>query len=256
MNKGHLPFVLDRTVTIEARPDRVFGYFQDAARWAAWHGAGSTIEPEIGGNVLIRFPGDVEVSGEVLEIAPPTRIVFTYGYGSGAPMGPGQSIVTIELEAVARGTLVRLSHAFADEAARDEHVQGWRFQLSLFGNLVSNDLHGDVAALADAWFSAWAEPDDATRRAAIGAIATPGITFGDRYSMLAGIDDLTHHAGAARKFMPGMRLERHGTARHCLGTVAVDWCVKGTDGRVKVTGTNVFQLDQDGKIEAVIGLWN
>ena len=35
------------------------------------------------------------------------------------------------------GTLVQLTHEFADAAVRDHHVQGWRFQLSLFANAMA-----------------------------------------------------------------------------------------------------------------------
>jgi uncharacterized protein YndB with AHSA1/START domain len=255
MTTKQLPHTLERTVTIQAKPDTVFAYFQDSARWAAWWGAGSTIDPRAGGKVYVKHPGGAEASGEILEIAPPDKIAFTYGYNSGKPIGPGESIVTIRLERQGSGTRLTLTHALDNEAARNEHVQGWRFQLSLFGNLIANDLHKHPNALADAWFDAWAETDDAKRRSAIAAIAAPAVTFGDRYSLLEGVDDLTFHAGAAQKFMPGMRLERSGDARHCLGTILVDWVVNGADGAIKAKGTNVFSLDPDGKIKAVTGLW-
>ena len=44
-----LPHSLDRTVTIQAPPETVFRFFQDSARWARWWGAGSTIDPKVGG---------------------------------------------------------------------------------------------------------------------------------------------------------------------------------------------------------------
>ena len=61
------------------------------------------------------------------------------------------------------------SHEFADAAVRDEHVQGWRYQLSLFANVVANDVHGDVGALVDAWFAMWSDADEASRTAALAA---------------------------------------------------------------------------------------
>src|SRR6185295_11811411 len=79
-----LPHRVDRTITILAPVDTVFRFFTDSARWASWWGAGSTIDATPGGRVLIRHPGGTEVTGEVLEIAPPKRIVFTYGNASGA----------------------------------------------------------------------------------------------------------------------------------------------------------------------------
>ena len=80
-----LPHRLDRSVFIGATPDTVFRFLTDTPRWAAWWGPGSTIDARPGGAVLIRYPGGTEASGEVVEVKPPERIVFTYGYASGKP---------------------------------------------------------------------------------------------------------------------------------------------------------------------------
>jgi uncharacterized protein YndB with AHSA1/START domain len=250
-----LPYRLDRSVFMAATPETVFRIFQHNARWASWFGAGSTIDPRPGGKVYVRYPNAVEASGEVLEISAPERLVFTYGYASGQPVGPGQSRVTIQLAREAAGTRLTLTHELPDAAARDQHIQGWRYQLSVFANLVSNELNANAGERADAWFSAWAEPDDAKRKAAFDAIAAPNVRFGDRYSMLEGTDEVALHAGAAQKFMPGMTMTRDGAARHCLGTALVDWTVPGPDGAPKARGTNVFTFGADGKITTVTGLW-
>ena len=137
---------LDRTLVIEAPQAAVFKYFTDPVRWAAWWGAGSTIDARPGGRVFVRYPTGDEASGEVVDVDAPSRIVFTYGYVKGVPFGPGESRVTIRLEAVARGTRLSLEHEFADAGTRDPHEQGWRYQLSLFANVVTDELHGDAAA--------------------------------------------------------------------------------------------------------------
>ena len=59
---------LDRDVVIEAPREIVFRFFTDAQRWAAWWGAGSTIDPMPGGKLVIRYPDGTEVLGEVLDI--------------------------------------------------------------------------------------------------------------------------------------------------------------------------------------------
>ena len=86
---------LDRTLVIGAPPAAVFKYFTDPARWAAWWGAGSTIDARPGGRVFIRYPGGIEARGEVVEITPPSQIVFTYGYVTARRSPPGESRVTI-----------------------------------------------------------------------------------------------------------------------------------------------------------------
>lgn len=250
-----LDHTLDRSIFINARPETVFGFFQDTARWASWWGAGSTIDPRPGGKVYVKYPNAVEASGEVVAIDAPKTIVFTYGYHTpGSPVPPGSSRVTIALAPEAGGTRLTLTHALPTAETRDQHVQGWRYQLSVFANLVSNLVNAGASAKADAWFDAWAETDDTKRQAAFDAIAVPGATFADRYSMLAGTPELTAHAGAAQKFMPGMRLHRDGDARHCLGTALVNWIVPGPDGKPIMQGTNVFRFDADGKIIDVVGI--
>src|SRR4051812_42975729 len=148
-----LPYQVDRVVTIHATPETVFRFFTDSARWAGWWGAGSTIDATPGGKVYIRHPGGVESLGEVLEVIPPERIAFTYGFASGKPIPPGSSRVTIRLAPDEAGTRLHLIHEFPDAAARDEHVQGWRFQLSMFSNLVANEVYKDAANSVDTWFA-------------------------------------------------------------------------------------------------------
>ena len=246
-----LPYRLDRTVRIQATRETVFRFFTDPARWSSWWGAGSTIEARTGGRMLIRHPNGVEVSGEVLEVQAPERIVFTYGYASGKPCPPGSSRVSIELEEDAAGTRLHLSHEFADEPARDAHVQGWRFQLSLFGNAVANELHAGAAELVDAWFAAFAEPDETARAAALAHIAADHIRFRDRYSLIDGQADLLAQIAAYQRFMSGVRLQRRGVVRQCQGTAVADWVAVAPDGTESSRGTSIFQLGASGLIEAV-----
>ena len=251
-----LPHQLERTLVIQASPETVFRYFTDSARWAAWWGAGSTIEARPGGAVTIRYPNGVRVLGEVLEVHKPERIVFTYGYESGNPIPPGSSRVTIELDPEARGTRLQLKHEFAEVTVRDQHVAGWRFQLSLFANLVADDVNANAVGLVDAWFEAWTIADDSARTQALERIAAPHTAFRDRYACINGLPELSDHIAATLRFMPGVRLERKGAVRHCQYTVLSDWIACGPDGQPRMAGTNVFILGADGRIETVTGLWN
>ena len=251
-----LPHLLDRTVDIGATIDTVFEYFTDSALWAAWWGAGSAIDARPGGRMLIRHNNGVEVTGEVLEVEPPRRIVFTYGYATGEQLPKvGGSQVTIALEPQGTSTRLHLRHAFAEVAHREGFVQGWRYQLSVFATTIADRLHAGAGETADAWFAAWSDPDAATREATVGRIAAPGIRFRDRYSLVTGLDDLHAHLAAVHRFMPGMRIERAGAVRHCQGVAVVDWVARGTDGAERGRGQNVFTLGGDGRIVDVVGLW-
>jgi uncharacterized protein YndB with AHSA1/START domain len=246
---------LDRSLVIHARPATVFGFFTSTPDWAAWWGAGSTIDPRPGGRVLIRHPNGIEVSGEVLELQAPERLVFTYGYASGTPIPPAGSRVTIRLDSHPSGTLLQLTHEFAEVKSRDEHVQGWRFQLSLFTNAIANKLAASAADTVDRWFAAWSEPDAAAREQTLAAIGTPDIHFRDRFSAIEGDEDLREHLAAVHRFMPGMRLSRRGDIRHCQWHVLADWVALGADGQERGRGTNLFVLDADGRIQEVTGFW-
>jgi uncharacterized protein YndB with AHSA1/START domain len=247
---------LERSVTIRAERETVFRFFTDSNRWAAWWGAGSTIDARTGGEIFIRHPGGVEVTGKVLEIVPPERIVFTYGYASGTPIPPGSSRVTIHLEDDDDGTRLRLTHEFADAAVRDEHVQGWRYQLSVFSNLVANEAHANHAGLIDGWFAAWAVTDAGERETALLNVAAAGVEFRDRFSAISGVAELVPHIGAMHRFMAGLRLQRAGDIRHCQGTALADWTATTADGQPRGSGTNVFDFGADGKVRSVVGLWN
>ncbi len=248
---------LNRSVTIEASPETVFRFFTDDTRWAAWWGAGSSIEARPGGAVRIRYPNGVEAAGTVLEVAAPERIVFSYGYLSGQPIGPGASRVTIRLERAGQATRLHLSHDFTEVAAqvRDEHVQGWRYQLSLFGNIVADEVNAGATTVVDAWFRAWGEPDAAAREGAFARIAAPELRFRDRYSLVDGLGDLLPHVAASQRFMPGIRLQRDGDVRHCQGIVLADWTALGKDDKPRGRGTNVFVFGPDGRIVSATGFW-
>ncbi len=249
------PHELTRTVHIGAPPALVFGYFTDDERWARWWGPGSRIDPRPGGRVLIR-DGASAVQGEVLEIDPPRRLVFTYGFVSGHLIPPGGSRVTIVLDEAGGGTRLTLVHAFGDVEARDAHVQGWRYQLSVFANVIADELHRDAARLVDGWFDAWSDPDAASRTARLDALVTSEVTLRDRYSLIEGRDDLLPHLAAVHTFMPGLRLVRDGATRHCQGLVLADWVARTASGEERARGTNAFTIAPEGRIASVVGFWS
>ena len=138
---------------------------------------------------------------------------------------------------------------------RDEHVQGWRYQLSVFGNVTVNEARGNASEAVDAWFGAWSEPDTAARESVLSRIAAGDVQFRDQFSLIHGMDDLRPHLAAVHKFMPGMRITREGGVRHCQGTVLADWVARGADGQERGRGTNVFVFGPAGDIRSVAGFW-
>jgi uncharacterized protein YndB with AHSA1/START domain len=245
---------LERTLTILAKRETIFRFFTDTSRWEKWWGKGSTVDPRPGGKIRILYPNAVEVTGEVLEVAPPERISFTYGFTSGSPIPAGSSRVTITLAEKGAATQLKLVHEFSDAKARDEHVQGWRYQLSLFSNIVSDEVNAGVADSVDAWLDSWANADAGKREETFRHIAAESVQFRDKYSALSGMDDLLSHVAAAQKFMPGVRLERQGEVRQCQGSAFCNWNATA-NGKAIGSGTTFFSLDAEGRIERVTGFW-
>lgn len=254
-----LPFRYTRTIVIRARPATVFRYFTDSGRFASWWGAGSTIDRRPGGRVHIVYPGGTTAGGEVLSLEADRRIVFTYGYDQKLPKSPGDTLVlierggsrvTISLAPHGEGTSLTIVHEVAEERVREEHAAGWRFQLSLFANVVAREEHTGLAARVDTLFAAWGEPDPGKRAGLLAEATTDDVGFRDPYATIVGRDELNDHLTALQKHMPGTRLVRDGEPRQCQGVALVRW----TAG--KASGTNVVRLAPDRRIADLVGFWN
>jgi hypothetical protein len=94
------------------------------------------------------------------------------------------------------------------------------------------------------------------RASTLTTIAAAGLRFRDRYSCLDGIEEIVTHIGASQRFMPGIRMERRGAARHCQGTALVDWIALGKEDKPVMSGTNVFVFGPGGKLSSVTGITN
>jgi uncharacterized protein YndB with AHSA1/START domain len=250
----NLPFSLDREVVICATRATVFRYFTEPERWARWWGAGSRIDARPGGEMFICYPGGNTAQGTVELVEPLERIVFSYGYDRpGTPIPPGGSRVTITLSDVAGGTRVVLHHDVATEAARDEHVAGWRYQMAVFADVVTREHAESAPRLIDSYLAAWSERDAGARRTALVALCSPDVVYRDRYGCATGRDDLDGHIAAAQVHLPSA-LERDGDVRFTLGVALVDWQARA-DGKPPARGTSVIELAPDGRIARVTGFW-
>ncbi len=253
---SQLPHLLTRTVVIAAPRDLVFRYFTDSERFARWWGPGSNIDARVGGDVCIVYPNKVIARGAITHLEPDRRISFTYGYEDpGKPIAVGGSLVTIELEEQGSGTRLSLRHELPTELARDQHVPGWRFQLSQFANVVGDERHDNCDATIDEWFAAWHETDATARNALLLASCTDDVVLQDRYASLTGRDELDQHIAACLVHMPGTVMRRDGEVKHCQGTALVEWTATDAQGASCGRGTNVVRLAADGRISWVVGFW-
>lgn len=248
-------FSLERSVIIRAPRSTVFRYFTDPARFARWWGEGSTIRAEVGGPFLVRYPNGQTASGNVLEIVENEHVLLTWGYDApGKPIPPGGSRVTITLEDAPEGTLLKLRHEVADAATRDQHVDGWRYHLSVFARVVADEQHAGAETIVDRYFDAWNEPGDGRRIEILAEAVDSNVAFRDAFGVTLGLEDLAQHIRAIHRHMPGMRLERRGPLRHMQGTALVDWRGVALDGSSTLLGSNVFDFTPHGRIARVVGI--
>lgn len=118
--------VVEREVHIDARPETVFEFFTDPAKAIRWMGIAATLDPRPGGVYRVEF-GEYIAVGEFVEIDPPNRVAWTWGWENDPSMTPpGSSTVEITLTPVDDGTLVRLVHSgLTSVKSAEAHGHEW-----------------------------------------------------------------------------------------------------------------------------------
>jgi uncharacterized protein YndB with AHSA1/START domain len=137
-------------IDIRASAQQVYAMFTDPAQLVRWIGIRALLEPVPGGAFRFELvPGEF-CSGRYLELDPPRRVVFTWGWESGAlPVAPGSTTVEVEISEGPPGspTHVRLTHRGLSAPMRPWHADGWqRFLARLAAVLEGRDPGPDPAA--------------------------------------------------------------------------------------------------------------
>src|SRR4051812_11879167 len=138
---------VEHEVRIAARPETVFAYFTDPSRMVQWIGVHATLDPRPGGVCRIAFESTQEHAdamsaafaggqhasglgialGRFVEVDPPRRIVFTWGWEHEVLQVPPQS-TTVEVSLTPDGdeTILRLAHHRLPVGAVEFHRFGWK----------------------------------------------------------------------------------------------------------------------------------
>src|SRR4051794_15886957 len=110
--------VVEHEVRVNAQPETVFPYFTDPAKMVEWMGDEATLDPRPGGISRIAVNPEAIMSGEFVEVVPPSRVVFTWGWEDKRfDTPPAASLVEVTLTPDAGGTLLRLTHRKLPEVA-------------------------------------------------------------------------------------------------------------------------------------------
>jgi uncharacterized protein YndB with AHSA1/START domain len=132
---------LEVEMRVDAPPHVVFAYFTDPDKYRRWKGVRAELDPRPGGGFRVDMGPNGWVAGEYVEVDPPNRVVFTWGWENDPAVPPGTTRVEVTFLADGEATLVRLRHSgFSTEAARNQHEQGW---LHLLARLAVAGAGGD-----------------------------------------------------------------------------------------------------------------
>ena len=117
-------------VHIDAEPETVFAFFTDPDKMIQWKGRQAELDPRPGGLYRVDVTGEHVARGEYLELDPPHRVVFTWGWTHDHAVPPGTTRVVVTLHAENGGTRVVLRHHdLPSNQQRDHHRKGWELYL-------------------------------------------------------------------------------------------------------------------------------
>jgi uncharacterized protein YndB with AHSA1/START domain len=131
---------VEREIAIAASPETVWELLTKEDEAISWMGQAATFDLRPGGIYRVEvIPGNT-ARGEFVEIDPPHRLVFTWGWepGSQSSVAPGSSTIEFELTPDGEGTLLRFRHFDLPSAeAAESHGHGWDHYLDRLATLAS-----------------------------------------------------------------------------------------------------------------------
>ncbi len=123
---------VEREIEIAASPETIWELLTDERLATRWMGLTASFGLYPGGDYRVEIlPGNV-VRGEFVEIDPPHRLVYTWGWepGSASSLPPGSTTVEFDLAPTVNGTRLRLRHSgLPNDATATSHTRGWEHYL-------------------------------------------------------------------------------------------------------------------------------
>jgi uncharacterized protein YndB with AHSA1/START domain len=151
--KAETAAAVERELRIAASPEVVYEFFVDPDRMIQWMGRKAELDPRPGGIFRVDLNGRHISSGEYLELDPPNRIVYSFGWEGGTSIvEPGSSKVEVTFEADGEGTLLHFVHSDLPEESRGSHGDGWDHYLERLETVVGGGDPGE---------DPWATPEGA-----------------------------------------------------------------------------------------------
>lgn len=117
---------LELETRVAAAPEIVFPLVSSAEGMARWFGSSVELDGKPGGTLRVDINGRDIARGEIVEIVPPERVVFTFGWeGDDHPVPAGSTRVEITLTADGDGTVIKLRHSGLTAEQAGQHREGW-----------------------------------------------------------------------------------------------------------------------------------
>jgi uncharacterized protein YndB with AHSA1/START domain len=144
---------VEREIAIAASPETVWEFLVDPEKATRWMGQSASFDVTPGGEYRVGVIPGHTASGEFVEVDPPRRLVFTWGWEPGEegprPVPPGSSTIEIELVPTGESTRLRFTHRDLPNAqAAQSHAHGWDHYLE---RLVTAAAGGDPGE--DPWIT-------------------------------------------------------------------------------------------------------
>jgi len=125
---------VEQTVRIAARPQTVWRYWTEPERMCDWWAVAAEVDLRPGGLYWVDIAEGGTMRGEVVELVPYERFVFTFGWEKSnlAPeIVPGSTVVEVTFVEEAGDTVMTLRHTGLPRTLIDSHHAGWGHHLPL-----------------------------------------------------------------------------------------------------------------------------
>jgi uncharacterized protein (TIGR03086 family) len=237
----------EKTAVLPVSPDEAFALITEPERLRRWKTIAARVDLRAGGEYRFTVvPGHV-ARGTYREVVPGERIVFGWGWEGSEDLAPDASTVTVTLEPVEGGTLVRLVHEGLTPEQAQRHLEGWNHYFDRLGRAATA---GDAGP--DEW--AWAPRDLDEQTGADATLAVllrvlKPLTAADREKPTPCRDFTVHqlaeHLFGTLEFVGGLAgAEVTRTPQPTLEAAVAEvaqqvneaWALRGLEGRVDADG--------------------
>src|SRR6266487_5597324 len=88
---------VERELTIAASPETIWQFLVDPDKATRWMGQAASFDARPGGLYRIEVIPGHTARGEFVELDPPHRLVYTWGWENESAVPPGTSTIEVEL---------------------------------------------------------------------------------------------------------------------------------------------------------------